>query len=196
LILHTVPSSVPSSGPQIASAKITQFFLPSYFVGRQVPRAQIFCVIRSPRKVKARLPTLRPSIRVWVPHLAMHRRRQLGWSVRAHKSACFRSQPFSVDRKWTALLRKRSRQDNNRKYQKSCRSFYLIIIRVVSYILRSRLHFNFYRAAFFFGGEISADVDLQGSSSDLLSLEKKTVFQSKFVKRLDQMADSLSIVYP
>jgi hypothetical protein len=122
-----------------------------------VPRAQIFCVIRSSRKVMARLPTLRPSIRVWVPHLAMHRRRQLGWSVRPHKSACFRSQPFSVDRKWTGLLRRDSRQDNNRKYQtekgkteKTCRSFYLIIIWVVPYLLHSRLHFNFYGTAFLF----------------------------------------------
>jgi len=32
-----------SSGPQIACEKITRFFLPSYFVGRQWPRAQIFC---------------------------------------------------------------------------------------------------------------------------------------------------------
>jgi hypothetical protein len=74
--------------------------------------------------------------------------------VRADKLACFRSQLFSVDRKWTGLLR---RQNNNRKYhkekgktEKTRRSFYLIIIRVVPYLRHSRLHFNFYGAPFLF----------------------------------------------
>jgi hypothetical protein len=115
LILHTVPSSVPRGDLKLRLEKTTSFFLPSYFVGRQVPRAQIFRVVRSSRKVKARLPTLRPSIRVWVPHLGNAQTSGVRvWSVRADKSACFCSQLFSVDRKWTGLLRRGSREDNNR----------------------------------------------------------------------------------
>jgi len=51
----------------------------------------------------------------------------------------FRSQLFSVDRKCTGLLRRGSRQDNNRKDV----LFYLINVWVV-------LHFNVLGAAFFF----------------------------------------------